>query len=250
MEREEEDRESHISTSFRSISGSLCHLCITAIHLSYRFPTCETSATALRGPTGIHEAFVIEAWNFTFFLANFFTKPRFAVWYAASIDSIIAACLIDLVPFLGALMVGLLSGATGFLVYHLHVVVGGYNTTVFAFCFCIGFLSSLAALMPLKSGSCTIIVCFAEEADFLRRKATGSLRGIGPETDRRRCGLLDGLSQFLSPRISSTSDPKPGRPSAWCASRATDGDATPRPTTRTLIHAHPANNSIAGPCTN
>lgn len=95
----------------------------------------------------------------------------FAVWYAASIDSIIAACLIDLVPFLGALMVGLLSGATGFLVYHLHVVVGGYNTTVFAFCFCIGFLSSLAALMPLKSGSCTIIVCFAEEADFLRRKA-------------------------------------------------------------------------------
>ena len=93
------------------------------------------------------------------------------MWYAASIDSIIAACLIDLVPFLGALMVGALSGATGFLVYHSHVVLGGYNTTVFAFCFYVGFLASLAALMPLKSGASTIIICFAEEDDFLRRKA-------------------------------------------------------------------------------
>lgn len=63
------------------------------------------------------------------------------------------------------------SGLCGFIVYHCGVTVAGYNTSVFAFCFFIGFLSSYAALMPLKTGSITIIVCFAEESDFLRRKA-------------------------------------------------------------------------------
>mmetsp|Transcript_72730 Transcript_72730/g.115450 ORF Transcript_72730/g.115450 Transcript_72730/m.115450 type:complete len:538 (+) Transcript_72730:73-1686(+) len=95
----------------------------------------------------------------------------FAVWCAASMNAIVGSCLIDLVPFLGASMVGALSGATGFLVYHSRMVVGGYNTTVFAFCFLVGFLSSIAALMPLKSGSCTIIICFGEDPDFLRRRA-------------------------------------------------------------------------------
>ena len=32
---------------------SLCHFCVTATHLSYRFPIFETSATALCGTTGI-----------------------------------------------------------------------------------------------------------------------------------------------------------------------------------------------------
>ena len=34
--------------------GSLCHLSFTATNLSYRFPIFETSATALRGTTGIN----------------------------------------------------------------------------------------------------------------------------------------------------------------------------------------------------
>ena len=33
--------------------GLLCHPCIPTTHFSYRFPIFETSATALRGASGI-----------------------------------------------------------------------------------------------------------------------------------------------------------------------------------------------------
>eukprot|EP00438_Fugacium_kawagutii_P017288 Skav213685 [mRNA] locus=scaffold491:392022:392849:- [translate_table: standard] len=95
----------------------------------------------------------------------------FAVWYHSSLDAILSSLLIDTVPFLGALIVAGFSGLCGFMVYHLGVTSVGYNTSVFAFCFFIGFLSSYAALMPLKSGAITIVICFAEESDFLRRRA-------------------------------------------------------------------------------
>jgi len=41
-------------TTFGPSVDSACHQCITTTHFSYKFPIFETSATALRGTTGIH----------------------------------------------------------------------------------------------------------------------------------------------------------------------------------------------------
>jgi len=76
------------------------------------------------------------------------------------------------VPYLGALIVGLLSGGVGFLSYHAAgASASGYAISVFACSFWLGTLAAWAALMPLKAGASTVIVCFAEEPDFLRRQA-------------------------------------------------------------------------------
>eukprot|EP00434_Breviolum_minutum_P004501 symbB.v1.2.003968.t1/scaffold170.1/size288889/14 len=95
----------------------------------------------------------------------------FAVWVHSSVDAVVAALLIDLVPFLGAILIGALSAIVGFVVFHARVAMEGWSASVFCFCFFMGFGCAIAALMPLKSGSTTIIICYAEEKDFLRRKA-------------------------------------------------------------------------------
>jgi len=102
----------------------------------------------------------------------------FAVWVHSSVDAVVAALLIDLVPFLGALLVGALSAIVGFVVFHARVAMEGWSASVFCFCFFMGFGCSIAALMPLKSGSTTIIICYAEEKDFLRRKAPALYEGL------------------------------------------------------------------------
>ena len=101
----------------------------------------------------------------------FATGIRFAVWVHSSVDAVVAALLIDLVPALGAILIGALSAMVGFVVFHARVAMEGWSASVFCFCFFMGFGCSIAALMPLKSGSTTIIICYAEEKDFLRRKA-------------------------------------------------------------------------------
>ena len=101
----------------------------------------------------------------------FCTGIRFAVWVHSSVDAVVAVLLIDLVPLLGAILVGALSAIVGFVVFHARVTVEGWSTSVFCFCFFMGFGCSISALMPLKSGATTIVICYAEEQDFLRRKA-------------------------------------------------------------------------------
>ena len=101
----------------------------------------------------------------------FCTGIRFAVWVHSSVDAVVAALLIDLVPALGAILIGALSAMVGFVVFHARVAMEGWSASVFCFCFFMGFGCSIAALMPLKSGSTTLIICYAEEKDFLRRKA-------------------------------------------------------------------------------
>ena len=49
----EREKERQKGRNTQPSVGSLCHFCATATHLSYRFFIFETSATALRGTTGI-----------------------------------------------------------------------------------------------------------------------------------------------------------------------------------------------------
>ena len=46
-------QKTQLQPPFRPSMGSLCHPWTTTTNLSYRFPIFETSATALRGTTGI-----------------------------------------------------------------------------------------------------------------------------------------------------------------------------------------------------
>ncbi|CAJ1375950.1 unnamed protein product [Effrenium voratum] len=99
-------------------------------------------------------------------------SATFSLCTFANMDAICASTLIDSVPYLGALIVGLLSGGVGFLSYHAAgASASGYAISVFACSFWLGTLAAWAALMPLKAGASTVIVCFAEEPDFLRRQA-------------------------------------------------------------------------------
>ena len=106
----------------------------------------------------------------------------------------------------------------------------------FAFCFYVGFLSSLVAFMPLNSGP--IMFASPKKVTCCSGKHLLSTRHWPRHRSQKMSTFLDGLSQFLRTRTSSKSDPQPGRP--WCASCAADGDAgprpTPRPTPRTRVH--------------
>ena len=115
---------------------------------------------------------------------------------APSLDSIIEARLIDQVPLLGALMVG---ASWCIILLRSHVVVGGYNTTVLPSAFTLVFSA-------LKSGPFTIFACFAQESDLLFRQALALYEAVVKAQIAEDEGFF-----VLRSRISSKSDPKPGR---------------------------------------
>jgi len=99
-------------------------------------------------------------------------SATFALASFAGLDSICARSVIGMVPVLGALPAGACSGAAGYYVFKANgTEVGARAESVAFLCFWVGLSTAWAALMPLKSGASTIIVCFAEEPDFLRRQA-------------------------------------------------------------------------------
>ncbi|CAE7201662.1 pns-1 [Symbiodinium natans] len=131
-------------------------------------------------------------------------SATFALAVHAGVDSIVSRSVVGMVPLLGALPAGLCAGGgAGYLVFSMTAqdCTQGERWTVVVICMWLGLCTSWAALMPLKSGASTIIMCFAEEPDYLRN--------LDPSLHHKFCDLDDARSSIASSRSSRPSiDPR------------------------------------------
>ena len=70
-----------------------------------------------------------------------------------NLTAIFASFLIQSVPVLGSVIVGLLSGFSGLLTYHLSSGLKSWDGSIFAWCCFVGAFVAYGCLMPLKCGA-------------------------------------------------------------------------------------------------
>ncbi|CAE7937536.1 PNS1 [Symbiodinium sp. KB8] len=120
-------------------------------------------------------------------------SATFALSVHAGVDSIISRSVLGLVPILGALPAGLFAGGAGYFVFGATSEDGAQTSHqwgVALICMWLGLCTAWAALMPLKSGASTIIMCFAEEPD--------NLRNLDPSLHHMFCDHDDARSSIAS----------------------------------------------------
>lgn len=95
-----------------------------------------------------------------------------------NLSYIFSSFLIESVPVLGSLIVGLLSGVVGLLAYHLSTGLSSWEASIFGCSFFVGGFVAFGCLMPLKSGAVCLVICHAEDESLLSQKGAELHRAL------------------------------------------------------------------------